>query len=162
MTVEGVPGKIPGMYSTVSYGCCLPVHHGKTSRCAIRLIRPATAVSRPGSGRGCSNRSLLNWVRVFTNAGASIFEKPLSMAVSAPQKKGSFCRPYKAWQGHQWHGNRRRFRSSCRHYIQSASPHEVKRVETTIENRFVSKLPERIIGDKAYDSDPLDQRLRQQ
>ena len=46
--------------------------------------------------------------------------------------------------------------------IQSASPHEVKRVETTIENRFVSKLPERIIGDKAYDSDPLDQRLRQQ
>ena len=46
--------------------------------------------------------------------------------------------------------------------IQSASPHEVKLVEATIESRFVSQLPERLIGDKAYDSDPLDQRLREQ
>ena len=45
--------------------------------------------------------------------------------------------------------------------IQSASPHEVKLVETTIESRFVEKPPERIIGDKAYDSDPLDERLQQ-
>ena len=43
--------------------------------------------------------------------------------------------------------------------IQSASPHEVKLVESTIESRFVSQLPERLIGDKAYDSDPVDQRL---
>jgi len=46
--------------------------------------------------------------------------------------------------------------------IQSASPHEVKLVEATVENRFIAKPPERMIGDKAYDSDPLDQRLRQQ
>lgn len=46
--------------------------------------------------------------------------------------------------------------------IQSASPHEVKLVESTIENRFISKLPDRIIGDKAYDSDPLDENLREQ
>jgi transposase len=44
--------------------------------------------------------------------------------------------------------------------IQSASPHEVKLVESTIEKRFVKAVPERMIGDKAYDSDPLDQRLR--
>ena len=44
--------------------------------------------------------------------------------------------------------------------IQSASPHEVKLVESTIESRFVSQPPERLIGDKAYDSDPLDIRLR--
>ena len=44
--------------------------------------------------------------------------------------------------------------------IQSASPHEVKLVESTIESRFISKPPERLIGDKAYDSDPLDIRLR--
>ena len=44
--------------------------------------------------------------------------------------------------------------------IQSASPHEVKLVESTIERRFVKALPERMIGDKAYDSDPLDERLR--
>lgn len=46
--------------------------------------------------------------------------------------------------------------------IQSASPHEVKLVESTIESRFISQLPERMIGDKAYDSDPLNQRLREQ
>ncbi len=46
--------------------------------------------------------------------------------------------------------------------IQSASPHEVRLVESTIQSRFVNQPPERIIGDKAYDSDPLDQTLREQ
>ena len=43
--------------------------------------------------------------------------------------------------------------------IESASPHEVTLVETTLEERFVDELPQRLIGDKAYDSDPLDERL---
>jgi len=33
-------------------------------------------------------------------------------------------------------------------------------VEKTIEKRFLAQLPKRIIGDKAYDSDPLDRRLK--
>ena len=45
--------------------------------------------------------------------------------------------------------------------VQSASPHEIKLVEATIKSRFVKKVPQRMIGDKAYDSDPVDQRLRQ-
>jgi transposase len=44
----------------------------------------------------------------------------------------------------------------------SASPHEVTLVETTLEQSFVSTGPERLIGDLAYDSDPLDARLRAQ
>jgi transposase len=43
--------------------------------------------------------------------------------------------------------------------IQSASPHEVTLVEKTLEDRFVDDLPEKLIGDRAYDSDPLDERL---
>ena len=43
--------------------------------------------------------------------------------------------------------------------LQSASPHEVTLVEKTLENRFVDELPEMLIGDRAYDSDPLDARL---
>ena len=31
-----------------------------------------------------------------------------------------------------------------------------------IEERFIEELPERLIGDKAYDSDPLDEALQQQ
>src|SRR6516225_6117446 len=45
--------------------------------------------------------------------------------------------------------------------IASASPHETKLVETTVQQRFTQAKPERMIGDRAYDCDPLDQRLRQ-
>jgi len=46
--------------------------------------------------------------------------------------------------------------------VGSASPHEVTLVETTLEARFTPEPPERLIGDKAYDSDPLDERLKDQ
>ena len=42
---------------------------------------------------------------------------------------------------------------------ESASPAEVKLVEKTMEERIVADVPERLIGDKAYDSDRLDQKL---
>src|SRR6267143_934063 len=45
--------------------------------------------------------------------------------------------------------------------VTSASPHETKLVEGTLEHRFTRAKPKRMIGDRAYDSDPLDQRLRQ-
>ena len=44
---------------------------------------------------------------------------------------------------------------------ESASPAEVKLVEPTLEHLWVTGLPKRLIGDKAYDSDPLDRDLAQ-
>jgi len=44
---------------------------------------------------------------------------------------------------------------------ESASPAEVKLVEQTLEERIVADVPERLIGDKAYDSDRLDEQLMQ-
>ena len=44
-------------------------------------------------------------------------------------------------------------------HLDSATPHEVTLVHQTIEGRFMVQLPERIIGDKAYDSDPLDTEM---
>ena len=44
-------------------------------------------------------------------------------------------------------------------HVDSATPHEVTLVRKTIEARFLVQLPKRIIGDKAYDSDPLDEEL---
>jgi transposase len=41
----------------------------------------------------------------------------------------------------------------------SASPHEVTLVEQTLDACFLKHLPPHVIGDKAYDSDPLDERL---
>ena len=42
----------------------------------------------------------------------------------------------------------------------SASPHEVRLVGETVCDRFTNERPEKMIGDKAYDSDPLDAELR--
>ena len=44
---------------------------------------------------------------------------------------------------------------------ESASPAEVKLVKVTLEERVVADVPERLIGDKAYDSDRLDEQLMQ-
>ena len=44
----------------------------------------------------------------------------------------------------------------------SASPHEVTLVDTTLDACFLEHVPEKVIGDRAYDSDKLDQRLARQ
>jgi transposase len=45
--------------------------------------------------------------------------------------------------------------------VGSASPCEVTLVETTLERRFTKTTPALLIGDKAYDSDPLDRTLEE-
>jgi transposase len=42
----------------------------------------------------------------------------------------------------------------------SASPHEVTLVKATLEASFVEDKPKRLIGDRAYDSEPLDAQLK--
>jgi transposase len=41
----------------------------------------------------------------------------------------------------------------------SASPHEVTLVGDTLHSCFTSERPRRLVGDRAYDSDPLDREL---
>ncbi len=43
--------------------------------------------------------------------------------------------------------------SAC---LASASPHEVKLAEKALDSLFISGKPDKLIGDKAYDSDTLD------
>jgi transposase len=43
--------------------------------------------------------------------------------------------------------------------IASGQRHEARLVLDTLAGRFVRALPERLIGDRAYDSDPLDRSL---
>ena len=42
----------------------------------------------------------------------------------------------------------------------SATPFETGLVEQTIKERFSKKRITRLVGDRAYDSDPLDKRLK--
>ena len=46
--------------------------------------------------------------------------------------------------------------------IASASPHEVTLVEAALDAGFAPAAPARVIGDKAYDSDALDRRLKEE
>lgn len=44
-------------------------------------------------------------------------------------------------------------------HVAEASPHEVTLVEETLEELITDETPERLIGDKAYDSDELAEHL---
>jgi hypothetical protein len=46
-------------------------------------------------------------------------------------------------------------------HIDSATPHVVTLVDTTLAHRLVQKMPKRLIGDNAYESDQLDAKLAQ-
>ena len=45
-------------------------------------------------------------------------------------------------------------------HVASASPYEPHLVPATLDARFLPELPQRLIGDRGYDSDPLDALLR--
>jgi transposase len=45
--------------------------------------------------------------------------------------------------------------------VESASPAECQRVEAVPAGCFLDELPERLIGDKAYDSDALDEQTNE-
>jgi transposase len=46
--------------------------------------------------------------------------------------------------------------------VQAASPHESQLVEEALGHSFLDELPARLIGDKAYDSDKLDDQMHKQ
>ena len=46
-------------------------------------------------------------------------------------------------------------------HVASASPGETTLVPATLDARFVRPVPARLIGDRGYDSDPLDAQLRE-
>ncbi len=46
--------------------------------------------------------------------------------------------------------------------VQTASPHESQLVEEVLAGSFLDELPARLVGDRAYDSDPLDRKLKEE
>jgi len=81
--------------------------------------------------------------------------------VCAGQKRGRLVGKTKRGKGTKIMGIADRHGLPLALRTESASPAEVKLVAQTLEERFVADVPERLIGDKAYDSDRLDERLLQ-
>ena len=46
--------------------------------------------------------------------------------------------------------------------VECATPHEVTLVKNTLDSLFIKKNPKRMIADKAYDSDKLDDELERE
>lgn len=47
-------------------------------------------------------------------------------------------------------------------HVASATPHETRLVGATLEQTFAPQPPQKLIGDLAYDSDPLDQTVKEE
>ena len=84
------------------------------------------------------------------------------MQPSRPQKRGFAVGPTRRGKGTKFvaiaAGNSLPLAVS----VDSASPAECQLVEYVLAGSFLDQLPARLIGDKAYDSDPLDAQLAQQ
>lgn len=78
------------------------------------------------------------------------------------EKRGSSVGPTKRGKGSKIMAIADRHGLPVAVHVVSASPNEATLVESTLQRRFLRQTPKRLIGDKAYDSDPLDQRVREQ
>src|ERR1700680_5053496 len=77
------------------------------------------------------------------------------------EKRGSGVGPTKRGKGSKIMAIADRHGLPVAVHVASASPNEATLVEPTLQRRFLRETPERLIGDKAYDSAPLDQRIQQ-
>ena len=89
----------------------------------------------------------------------SMFVKRSSMAALLRPKRGLEGRKDEAWQRTKIMAVADRSGLPVAVCIESASPHEVKLVESTLVEMVVPEAPQNLIGDNAYDSDKLDADL---
>jgi transposase len=103
-----------------------------------------------GAGRAPQTSRWIGFERMFCGRN-----------VCSGQKRGRLVGKTKRGKGTKIMGIADRHGLPVALRTESASPAEVKLVEQTLEERIVPDVPERLIGDKAYDSDRLDQALMQ-
>ena len=77
------------------------------------------------------------------------------------EKRGSSVGPTKRGKGSKIMAIADRHGLPLAVHVGSASPNETTLVEPRLQRRFLREAPQRLIGDKASDSDPLDQRVRE-
>lgn len=101
-----------------------------------------------GTGKGFERSRGLGSLRVFDRRH-----------LRGGKKRGLFVGPTRRGKGTKVMAIADRNGLPIAIHIESASPHESKLVEKTLDRRFVRERIGRLIGDKAYDSDKLDARL---
>jgi len=144
-------------------GSCAPARPGRICRDATALTRPAIAAFSSGSVRAywtesCGLYARICWARGQVGAGGEPGRPPRS----AGQKGGRLALVQRAAAKGQHmimaiaDSGGLPIASGCERFA-----NESTLVEQTLDRRHIGPLPKRMIGDKAYDSDPLDARLQE-
>jgi len=154
-----VPGVIDVKYSAVFYGFYEPEHRGKTCR---RDTDSASALPKLGAF-GRDGRTAAD-AGATPQGGRRLGSQRMFCGrhVCAGQKRGRQVGKTKRGKGTKIMGLADGHGLPLALRTESASPAEVKLVKATLEARVVADVPERLIGDKAYDSDRLDEQLMQE
>ena len=117
---------------------------------------PAVAALRAAHARAAETGRGLTRPRQ-TRSERSVHRRQLQFG----EKGGSSVGPTKRGKGSKIVAIADRHGLPVAVHVASARPNEAILVEPTLQQRFLRETPARLIGDKAYDSDPLDQRLRE-
>jgi hypothetical protein len=153
------PGRTRERYSTGFCGSYAQAGSGANCPRNIRRTRLAIAVFNSGCGRGNRSASCASWRR-SCRAAEDCNWRRLSSTPPSPGKKGGLALgPTKRGKGTKIIALADDPSLPLAVNIESASPHESQLVEGVLGHSFLDTLPARLIGDKAYDSDPLDRDL---
>jgi hypothetical protein len=154
------PGVMHARCSTASCGFCAAARVSRTCPSDSRRIRPVTAVSNTGSVRDGTLRRILEALtedllaRGALDLGECFIDGTFVVAKGVPgvgtTKRGN---------GTKLMAVADRAGLPLAVHTAAASPHEVILAPDTLAASFTAERPERLIGDKAYDSDPLDVAL---
>src|ERR1700676_639547 len=142
---------------------------GVTHRCSLaRSASSLSALSNLSSALptvaalGAVRASAPNTGRRLTRPREARSERILHRCqLQFGEKRGSGVGPTKRGKGSKIMAIADRHGLPVAVHVVSASPNEATLVEPTLQRRFLRETPKRLIGDKAYDSDPLDQRVRE-
>jgi DDE family transposase len=120
------------------------------------LIRPVIAAFQHWQRSGLLLRLLQKLAEDLRDRGKlDLSEAFVDASFSSAKERGSAIGPTRRGKGSKIMAISDGHGLPLAVHVASASPHETRLVEATRENRFFADLPERLIGDHAYDSDPL-------
>lgn len=142
-------------------------HLGSANRCSLEghaervppLPNLPSLVCQMGGGRYSKRDSLGDGKGFERPRGSGSFRVSDRCHLRGGKKRGLYIGPTRRGKGTKVMAIADRNGLPISIHIESASPHESKLVEKTLDRRFVRERIGRLIGDKAYDSDKLDARL---
>jgi hypothetical protein len=140
---------------------------GSTYRRNIRILRPAGGGCGIGRSRDLAESLACISERIERTPAVNVERIVLGRELCSREKRGWGVGKTKRGKGAKWVVVVDGRGVPLGEYLHSASPAEVRLAETTLATIRVGRRhhprqkPVRVIADKAYDSDPLQKRLRQ-